>query len=92
MAWLLEYSGNRIVDEENKEIHVKEEAFRSMLQFLKIQSTDQHKNFDPVMQYCEGESCTARANLSEPSDYLYFNELFHKNAVFSNVGADGLII
>jgi len=92
LAFLLEYSGNRIVDEENKEIHVKEEAFRSMLQFLKIQSTDQHKNFDPVMQYCEGESCATRANLSEPSDYLYFNELFHKNAVFSNVGADGLII
>lgn len=92
LAWLLEYSGNRIVDEENKEIHVKEEAFRSMLQFLKIQSTDQHKNFDPVMQYCEGESCATRANLPEPSDYLYFNELFHKNAVFSNVGADGLII
>lgn len=92
LAWLLEYSGNRIVDEENKEIHVKEEAFRSMLQFLKIQSTDQHKNFDPVMQYCEGESCATRANLSEPSDYLYFNELFYKNAVFSNVGADGLII
>lgn len=92
LAFLLEYSGNRIVDEENKEIHVKEETFRSMLQFLKIQSTDQHKNFDPVMQYCEGESCATRANLSEPSDYLYFNELFHKNAVFSNVGADGLII
>ena len=92
LAFLLEYSGNRIVDEENKEIHVKEEAFRSMLQFLKIQSTDQHKNFDPVMQYCEGESCATRANLSEPSDYLYFNELFHKNVVFSNVGADGLII
>lgn len=92
LAWLLEYSSNRIVDEENKEIHVKEEAFRSMLQFLKIQSTDQHKNFDPVMQYCEGESCATRANLSEPSDYLYFNELFHKNAVFSNVGAEGLII
>lgn len=92
LAWLLEYSGNRIVDEETKEIHVKEEAFRSMLQFLKIQSTDQHKNFDPVMQYCEGESCATRANLSEPSDYLYFNELFHKNVVFSNVGADGLII
>ena len=92
LAFLLEYSGNRIVDEETKEIHVKEEAFRSMLQFLKIQSTDQHKNFDPVMQYCEGESCATRANLSEPSDYLYFNELFHKNAVFSNVGADGLII
>ena len=92
LAWLLEYSGNRIVDEENKKIHVKEDAFRSMLQFLKIQSTDQHKNFDPVMQYCEGESCATRANLSEPSDYLYFNELFHKNAVFGNVGADGLII
>lgn len=92
LAWLLEYSGNQIVDEENKKIHVKEDAFRSMLQFLKIQSTDQHKNFDPVMQYCEGESCATRANLSEPSDYLYFNELFHKNAVFSNVGADGLII
>ena len=92
LAFLLEYSGNRIVDEENKKIHVKEDAFRSMLQFLKIQSTDQHKNFDPVMQYCEGESCATRANLSEPSDYLYFNELFHKNAVFSNVGADGLII
>ena len=92
LAFLLEYSGNRIVDEETKEIHVKEEAFRSMLQFLKIQSTDQHKNFDPVMQYCEGESCATRANLSEPSDYLYFNELFHKNVVFSNVGADGLII
>lgn len=92
LAFLLEYSGNRIVDEETKEIHVKEETFRSMLQFLKIQSTDQHKNFDPVMQYCEGESCATRANLSEPSDYLYFNELFHKNAVFSNVGADGLII
>ncbi len=92
LAFLLEYSGNRIVDEETKEIHVKEEIFRSMLQFLKIQSTDQHKNFDPVMQYCEGESCATRANLSEPSDYLYFNELFHKNAVFSNVGADGLII
>ncbi len=92
LAFLLEYSGNRIVDEENKEIHVKEETFRSMLQFLKIQSTDQHKNFDPVMQYCEGESCATRANLSEPSDYLYFNELFHKNVVFSNVGADGLII
>ena len=92
LAWLLEYSGNRIVDEENKKIHVKEDAFRSMLQFLKIQSTDKHKNFDPVMQYCEGESCATRANLSEPSDYLYFNELFHKNAVFSNVGADGLII
>lgn len=92
LAWLLEYSGNRIVDEENKEIHVKEEAFRSMLQFLKIQSTDKHKNFDPVMQYCEGESCATRANLSEPSDYLYFNELFHKNAVFGNVGAEGLII
>ena len=92
LAWLLEYSGNRIVDEENKKIHVKEDEFRSMLQFLKIQSTDQHKNFDPVMQYCEGESCATRANLSEPSDYLYFNELFHKNAVFSNVGADGLII
>lgn len=92
LAWLLEYSGNRIVDEENKKIHVKEDAFRSMLQFLKIQSTDQHKNFDPVMQYCEGESCATRANLSEPSDYLYFNELFHKNAVFSNVGAEGLII
>lgn|GEM_PF-818517 len=92
LAWLLEYSSNRIVDEENKKIHVKEDAFRSMLQFLKIQSTDQHKNFDPVMQYCEGESCATRANLSEPSDYLYFNELFHKNAVFSNVGADGLII
>lgn len=92
LAWLLEYSGNWIVDEENKKIHVKEDAFRSMLQFLKIQSTDKHKNFDPVMQYCEGESCATRANLSEPSDYLYFNELFHKNAVFSNVGADGLII
>ncbi len=92
LAWLLEYSGNRIVDEENKKIHVKEDAFRSMLQFLKIQSTDKHKNFDPVMQYCEGESCATRANLSEPSDYLYFNELFHKNAVFGNVGADGLII
>lgn len=92
LAFLLEYSGNRIVDEENKEIHVKEDAFRSMLQFLKIQSTDKHKNFDPVMQYCEGESCATRANLSEPSDYLYFNELFHENAVFSNVGADGLII
>ena len=92
LAFLLEYSGNRIVDEENKKIHVKEDAFRSMLQFLKIQSTDQHKNFDPVMQYCEGESCATRANLPEPSDYLYFNELFHKNAVFSNVGADGLII
>lgn len=92
LAWLLEYSGNRIVDEENKKIHVKEDEFRSMLQFLKIQSTDQHKNFDPVMQYCEGESCATRANLSEPSDYLYFNELFHKNAVFSNVGAEGLII
>ena len=92
LAFLLEYSGNRIVDEETKEIHVKEETFRSMLQFLKIQSTDQHKNFDPVMQYCEGESCATRANLSEPSDYLYFNELFHKNAVFSHVGADGLII
>lgn len=92
LAFLLEYSGNRIVDEENKKIHVKEDAFRSMLQFLKIQSTDKHKNFDPVMQYCEGESCATRANLSEPSDYLYFNELFHKNAVFSNVGADGLII
>ena len=92
LAFLLEYSGNRIVDEETKEIHVKEETFRSMLQFLKIQSTDKHKNFDPVMQYCEGESCATRANLSEPSDYLYFNELFHKNAVFSNVGADGLII
>ena len=92
LAFLLEYSGNRIVDEETKEIHVKEETFRSMLQFLKIQSTDQHKNFDPVMQYCEGESCATRANLPEPSDYLYFNELFHKNAVFSNVGADGLII
>lgn len=92
LAFLLEYSGNRIVDEETKEIHVKEETFRSMLQFLKIQSTDQHKNFDPVMQYCEGESCATRANLSEPSDYLYFNELFHKNVVFSNVGADGLII
>lgn len=92
LAWLLEYSGNRIVDEENKKIHVKEDAFRSMLQFLKIQSTDQHKNFDPVMQYCEGESCATRANLSEPSDYLYFNELFHKNAVFGNVGAEGLII
>lgn len=92
LAWLLEYSGSRIVDEENKEIHVKEDAFRSMLQFLKIQSTDKHKNFDPVMQYCEGESCATRANLPEPSDYLYFNELFHKNAVFSNVGADGLII
>ena len=92
LAFLLEYSGNRIVDEENKEIHVKEDAFRSMLQFLKIQSTDKHKNFDPVMQYCEGESCATRANLPEPSDYLYFNELFHKNAVFSNVGADGLII
>lgn len=92
LAFLLEYSGNRIVDEENKEIHVKEDAFRSMLQFLKIQSTDKHKNFDPVMQYCEGESCATRAYLSEPSDYLYFNELFHKNAVFSNVGADGLII
>lgn len=92
LAWLLEYSGNRIVDEENKEIHVKEDAFRSMLQFLKIQSTDKHKNFDPVMQYCEGESCATRANLPEPSDYLYFNELFHKNAVFSNVGAEGLII
>ena len=92
LAFLLEYSGNRIVDEETKEIHVKEETFRSMLQFLKIQSTDQHKNFDPVMQYCEGESCATRANLSEPSDYLYFNELFHRNAVFSNVGADGLII
>lgn len=92
LAFLLEYSGNRIVDEENKEIHVKEDAFRSMLQFLKIQSTDKHKNFDPVMQYCEGEACATRANLPEPSDYLYFNELFHKNAVFSNVGADGLII
>lgn len=92
LAWLLEYSGNRIVDEENKEIHVKEDAFRSMLQFLKIQSTDKHKNFDPVMQYCEGESCATRANLPEPSDYLYFNELFHKNAVFGNVGAEGLII
>ena len=92
LAWLLEYSGNRIVDEENKKIHVKEDAFRSMLQFLKIHSTDQHKNFDPVMQYCEGESCATRANLSEPSDYLYFNELFHKNAVFGNVGAEGLII
>lgn len=92
LAFLLEYSGNRIVDEENKEIHVKEDAFHSMLQFLKIQSTDKHKNFDPVMQYCEGESCATRAYLSEPSDYLYFNELFHKNAVFSNVGADGLII
>lgn len=92
LAFLLEYSGNRIVDEENKKIHVKEDAFRSMLQFLKIQSTDQHKNFDPVMQYCEGESCATRANLSEPSDYLYFNELFHKNVVFSNVGAEGLII
>lgn len=92
LAFLLEYSGNRIVDEETKEIHVKEDAFRSMLQFLKIQSTDKHKNFDPVMQYCEGESCATRANLPEPSDYLYFNELFHKNAVFSNVGADGLII
>lgn len=92
LAFLLEYSGNRIVDEENKEIHVKEDAFRSMLQFLKIQSTDKHKNFDPVMQYCEGESCATRANLPEPSDYLYFNELFHKNAVFSNVGAEGLII
>lgn len=92
LAWLLEYSGNRIVDEENKKIHVKEDAFRSMLQFLKIQSTDKHKNFDPVMQYCEGESCATRANLSEPSDYLYFNELFHKNAVFGNVGAEGLII
>lgn len=92
LAFLLEYSGNRIVDEETKEIHVKEETFRSMLQFLKIQSTDKHKNFDPVMQYCEGESCATRANLPEPSDYLYFNELFHKNAVFSNVGADGLII
>lgn len=92
LAWLLEYSGNRIVDEENKKIHVKEDAFRSMLQFLKIQSTDKHKNFDPVMQYCEGESCATRANLPEPSDYLYFNELFHKNAVFSNVGAEGLII
>lgn len=92
LAFLLEYSGNRIVDEENKKIHVKEDAFRSMLQFLKIQSTDQHKNFDPVMQYCEGESCATRANLPEPSDYLYFNELLHKNAVFSNVGADGLII
>lgn len=92
LAFLLEYSGNRIVDEENKEIHVKEDAFRSMLQFLKIQSTDKHKNFDPVMQYCEGESCATRANLSEPSDYLYFNELFYKNAVFSNVGAEGLII
>ena len=92
LAFLLEYSGNRIVDEENKEIHVKEDEFRSMLQFLKIQSTDKHKNFDPVMQYCEGESCATRANLPEPSDYLYFNELFHKNAVFSNVGADGLII
>ena len=92
LAFLLEYSGNRIVDEETKEIHVKEETFRSMLQFLKIQSTDQHKNFDPVMQYCEGESCATRANLSEPSDYLYFNELFHKNVVFSNVGTDGLII
>lgn len=92
LAFLLEYSGSRIVDEENKEIHVKEETFRSMLQFLKIQSTDKHKNFDPVMQYCEGESCATRANLPEPSDYLYFNELFHKNAIFSNVGADGLII
>lgn len=92
LEWLLSYSGNKIIDEKNGEVHVKEDAFRSLLQFLKMQSTDKHKNFDCVMQYCEGESSATRIQISEPTDYLYFNELFDKNVVFTNVGIDGLVI
>lgn len=92
LGFLLTYSGNTIVDEDNGEIHVKEDAFRSMLQFLKAQSTRKKKNFDCVMQYCEGESSATRIQISEPCDYLYFNELFHNNVVFTNVGKDGLVI
>ena len=92
LAWILDYSGEQFLNEKTGAIHVQENTFRSLLQFLRVQSTDKHKNFDCVMQYCDGESYATRIRISEPCDYLYFNELFHKNVVFSNVGAEGLII
>lgn len=30
------------------------------------------------MQYCSGESKATRVQVSEPTDYLYYNALFHK--------------
>lgn len=92
LGWLLTYSGNKFLDETTGELHVKTDEFKSILQFVKKQSECKPRNFDPVMQYCEGESLATRIRILEPCDYLYFNRLFHENVAFSNVCDDGLVI
>ncbi len=92
LAYLLTYSGKCFVDEISGEIHIQEKPFKQMLEFVKEQDNCKTENFDPVMQYCAGESLATRIQISEPCDFLYFNELFHKKVVFTNVGADGLVI
>ena len=92
LGYFLTYSGDRFVDEEKGEIHVQEPGFKNMLIFIKDQMACTAGQFDPVMQYCSGESKATRVQVSEPTDYLYYNELFHKQVVFSNIAADGLVI
>lgn len=88
----LKYSGNKFIEDTTGELHINEDEFKSVLQFVKDQSECRPRNVDPVTQYCEGESLATYVQLVEPTDYLYFNRLFHENVTFSNVGTDGLVI
>ncbi len=86
------FSGDRFLDEKTGEIHVKEEAFCSMLQFLKMQSACRHKNNNELLQYLDGEAYVPYVTVAEPIQYLHYNNWFHGNAVFTNVGTEGLVI
>lgn len=43
LAWILDYSGEQFLNEKTGAIHVQENTFRSLLQFLRVQSTDNTK-------------------------------------------------
>ena len=92
LSRLLYFSGDRFLNEKTGEIHVKEEAFRSMLQFLKMQSACRHKNNNELLQYLDGEAYVPYVTIAEPIQYLHYNNWFHGNAVFTNVGTEGLVI
>ena len=92
LSRLLYFSGDRFLNEKTGEIHVKEEAFRSMLQFLKIQSACRYKNNNELLQYLDGEAYVPYVTIAEPIQYLHYNNWFHGNAVFTNVGTEGLVI
>lgn len=89
---LLRYSGTRYVDVEQKELHLENQDFRSLLQIIKKQKEMHVTGENPNVMIKNGNAYSVNAQILYPTWYIYYEQLFGEKLILTVPGNEGPII